>query len=310
MISVIIPLFNKEREIARALRSVLKQSFADFEIVVVDDGSTDRSVEEVAQINDARIRIIRQANAGVAAARNRGVAEARYDWVAFLDGDDEWRGDFLNKMFELIRHYPQCAVHACSYDFCDNQGKITPAVLRRIKFAGEHGIMENYFEVACHSHPPLCSSAVVIRKTALTTIGGFPTDIQAGEDLLTWARLAARYPIAYTRRQLAIYHATNNFAEAPKRQPAQKDQVAQELHKLSANIRIPQLRNYLSHWHKMRCSIFLRMGSRRHVLHEALKALYYNPLNGKIYLYAGMILSPKWLISATTKYLSRCSLRS
>ncbi len=310
MISVIIPLFNKEREIVRSLQSVLNQSFSHFEIVVIDDGSTDHSVKRVEQIDDPRIKIIRQTNAGVAAARNRGVAEARYDWVALLDADDEWREDFLTQMFDLIQRYPQCAVHACGYDFCDDRGKITPARFRRIKFTEEHGIMENYFEIACHSHPPLCSSAVVIRKTALMAIGGFPTDIQAGEDLLTWARLAAHYPIAYTKQHLAIYHATNNFAEPPKRQPARKDRVAEELYKLSANKQIPQLRNYLSHWHKMRCSIYLRMGERRKVLREALKALYYNPFNGKIYLYAGMTLSPMRLMYITAKYISQCSHRS
>ena len=310
MISVIIPLFNKEHEITRTLRSVLRQTFSNFEIVVVDDGCTDRSVEKIKQIDDPRIRIVRQNNTGVAAARNRGVAEARYHWVALLDGDDEWREDFLAEMHNLIQQYPQCAVYGCHYDFCDLQGRITPAIIRRIRFSGESGVLENYFEVACHSHPPLCSSAVVIRKTALEKIGGFPTDIQAGEDLLTWARLAIRYSIAYTKRHLAIYHATNDFADTPKRQPAQKDQVAEELHKLLAGRAIPQLRSYLSHWHKMRCSIFLRMGKRRKVLHEALKALYYNPLNGKIYLYAGMTLSPKRLIFTTSKYLSRCSHRS
>src|SRR5574344_1434815 len=101
MISVVIPLYNKERYIERAIRSVLNQSFQDFEIIVVNDGSTDQSVTIVKDINDSRIRIINQKNGGVSSARNKGISEAKYAIVAFLDADDVWKENHLEVIVEL-----------------------------------------------------------------------------------------------------------------------------------------------------------------------------------------------------------------
>lgn len=90
MISVVIPLYNKDKQIAKTLYSVLKQTYPNFEVIVVNDGSTDNSLSEVSKISDSRIRLICQENKGVSAARNRGIQEAKSDYIAFLDADDEW----------------------------------------------------------------------------------------------------------------------------------------------------------------------------------------------------------------------------
>jgi len=114
-ISVIIPLYNKSKYIARALDSVLAQTFTNFEIVVIDDGSTDCGPEIVAQYNDKRIKLIKQANQGPGAARNRGMEESRGGLLAFLDADDEWMTLFLERSFNNFVKYPECDISATSY---------------------------------------------------------------------------------------------------------------------------------------------------------------------------------------------------
>jgi len=107
-VSVVIPLYNKAESVLAAVGSVLRQSFADFELIVVDDGSTDSGVPLVAGIGDRRIRLLAQANAGPGAARNRGLGEARGEYVAFLDADDEWGPEFLGLAVDALDRHPEC----------------------------------------------------------------------------------------------------------------------------------------------------------------------------------------------------------
>jgi len=111
MFSIVIPLYNKQNSIRRAIASVLAQKYPHFELIIVDDGSTDDSFEMASAIQDPRICIVRQENRGGSAARNRGVAEAKYDWVAFLDGDDEWLPDFLMQMYKLCNDFPGYGIY-------------------------------------------------------------------------------------------------------------------------------------------------------------------------------------------------------
>ena len=115
-ITVVIPLYNKEKYVARALRSVLNQSFSDFELVVVDDGSTDSSVAVVKRFKDPHMRLIAQQNQGVSAARNRGVAEARSEYVAFLDADDAYKPDFLDTLWTLHQFFPNGRFFASAFE--------------------------------------------------------------------------------------------------------------------------------------------------------------------------------------------------
>lgn len=287
MISIIIPLYNKEASIATALRGVLAQSYQDFEVVVVDDGSTDGGAAVVEQFDDPRIRLIRQANGGVSAARNRGIAEAKGEHVAFLDADDEWMPTFLEEIAALIAAYPECKARATNYIFNSN-GVKSPTLLRKIPFTEERGVMTNYFEVASCSHPPMWTSAVCIDRDLLQEIGGFPVGIKSGEDLLVWARTAVRTQWAYSMKPLAQYNFDQvSIKEPPTRIPEEVDVVGAELKKLWHDY--PQVigqRKYLSLWHKMRSSMYMRLGGyKKECAKEAFKSLRYNPLNYKVYAY-------------------------
>ena len=294
MISVIIPLYNKETGIATALRSVLTQTYQDFEIIIVDDGSTDGSVAIVETFNDQRIRLIRQQNAGVSAARNKGIAEAKGEYVAFLDADDEWLPEFLAEIRTLQQEYPECKAQATNYIFCSN-GVLSQTILNKIPFQGERGVLSNYFEVASCSHPPVWTGAVCIERKLLQEIGGFPIGIKSGEDLLTWARIAVRTQWTYSLKAFAQYNLGEGYDKKnlpPRRQDA-GDPVGKGLLDLYITHKnITGFRRYLSHWHKMRASVAIRYGERKETLKEVAYSLKYNPFNYKVILFGILALLP------------------
>lgn len=203
--SVVIPLYNKEKHIQRAIRSVLAQTCQDFELIIVDDGSTDASYEMASAIQDPRIRIIRQENQGVSAARNRGVAEAQYDWVAFLDADDEWLPEFLQQMAHLITEFPDCGVYGCpAYTF---DGKNTYKFITSVKNfpIGWQGVFDVYFNFV-KELLPYNASSIVIEKRKFIEVGGFPLGVKYLEDTELTTHLALLYPAAYLNIPLVIYH--------------------------------------------------------------------------------------------------------
>lgn len=294
MISVVIPLYNKEKQIACTLQSVFEQTFQNFEIVIVDDGSTDNSVEEVEKFDDSRIRLIHQTNAGVSAARNRGIEEASGELIAFLDADDVWMPEYLATQYGLYQKYPECSVYACNYEFRDSEGKVTPTIIRKLPFEGEDGILSNYFEVASCSHPPICSISIMVKKTAIQAIGGVPLGIKSGEDLLTWARLAVSGVIAYSRKSLAMFIRDEGLFNKDQqlRVPEKEDIVGQELKKLyNINRHIIGLNKYVALWHKMRTRIFIDKKDRRKAIKECLISMKYN-MNVKILVFLVLIFLP------------------
>lgn len=307
MISVVIPLYNKEKQIVAALQKVFEQTYQDFEIIIVDDGSTDGSISEVNKFSDSRVQLISQENAGVSMARNKGIENAKGKYIAFLDADDEWDSQYLEEQINLINRYPQCDIFASNYIFKHLSGKYENTIIRGLPFDGENGILSNYFQVASMSHPPLWTSAVVVSKKSIQDIGGFPKGIKSGEDILTWARLSCKYKIAFSKKILATYNLGEgyDFRNPPPRKQDEGDPVGKGLKELYRNNKTKSLKRYISLWHKMRASVAIRYGCCFETIQEGFKSLKYYPLNFKVIPLIFLATIPTFLRYSIIKFAKR-----
>ena len=217
--SVIIPLYNKAPYIRKALESVLAQTYTDYEVIVVDDGSSDNSLAiaklyitdrcavdrcTVDRHDGCRsalpVEIIEQANSGVSAARNNGVAISKGEYIAFLDADDWWEPTFLERMAKLIEDYQEAGLYASNYIYY-KPGKTRVAV-NNIE-TGYFNYPKAYYEGGAM---PVTSISVAIPRDVYDEMGGFPLGIKLGEDFLLWAQIAMQYPVAFLNEPLAWYN--------------------------------------------------------------------------------------------------------
>lgn len=190
MFSVVIPLYNKAHTILRTLASVLNQTFVDFEVIIINDGSTDNALNLINKFTaDNRVNIYNQENQGVSVARNNGVKLSKFPYVAFLDGDDEWLPDFLLKFNEAIRLFPEAGFFGSSSwhrDFKTGEEKDSTPEKYRNKIQG----VDYFFNPQVMPH----TSAVVIRKDFFNSIdsgNGFPEGMKVCEDWSLFFRLAS-----------------------------------------------------------------------------------------------------------------------
>ncbi|MBD2700692.1 glycosyltransferase [Spirosoma sp. BT702] len=201
MFSIVIPLYNKVPYIGKAIESVLEQTVQDFELIIVEDGSTDGSLQEVNKYPDTRLRVICQENAGVSAARNKGVQYAKFDFIAFLDADDWWDKHFLEEMARLINDFPEAKLYGSSYYIVKHGISKTAEIGLEPQFKAGY---IDYFKVYSRTFwVPFNCSFVVIQRSAFEQIGGFKTSIKFGEDFDLWARIAVKEKVAYVNKPLA-----------------------------------------------------------------------------------------------------------
>lgn len=244
LFSVVIPLYNKEQNILNTLRSVLDQDLDDFEIVLIDDGSTDHSLDKVKQIEDTRLKVYAKTNEGVGPTRNFGLEKASGDLVAFMDADDLWLPHHLSDLRQLAIDFPDAGWYCTAYSKRFNK-KLTLALESSIM--DRHpwsGVVEDYFG-ACLTESIAWTSAVCFKKELLKELKGFDTTIThgAGEDTDLWIRAALISRPAFTTRISAVYNLEGenriSFTPTRKRRFMDPDQYEEQAQK------VPNLKKYL-----------------------------------------------------------------
>lgn len=198
--SVIIPLYNKENYIQNTIESALNQTFTDFEIIVVNDGSTDGSLNIVKNNKDSRIKTHSIKNSGVSRARNIGIQKAKSDYIVFLDADDLWEKNHLDELFKLLQAYPDCGIYAMGYFKVFNNSKpIKASFYVHDDFCG---IVEDFF-LASTIDCIAWTSAVMIPKTIFNTIGGFNENMRSVQDTELWIRIALKHKVSFCSKPTA-----------------------------------------------------------------------------------------------------------
>lgn len=211
-VSVIIPLYNKSATIGRTLASILGQTFTDFEVIVVDDGSTDSGPQMVEACPDPRLRLVRQENAGPGAARNYGAELAAGQYVTFLDADDEWRPEFLERAVSALEQHGGPALYAANF-------YVEPAGVERWADLRPKGVKsgqwwwrwESTKDEIRYGWRAIHSCATVYRKKDFLDAGGFYENrCTFGEDVWLWIRLLTKHSVYLDDEPLAHYHAEDS----------------------------------------------------------------------------------------------------
>jgi glycosyltransferase involved in cell wall biosynthesis len=199
MISIVVPLYNKAHTIENTLRTVLNQTFVNYEVILVNDGSTDNGALVVQKfLSDSRFRLVNQYNQGVSVARNRGVEESKYEYIAFLDGDDEWLPEYLTKMVEAINLFSDAGLYCCAGFVKDRGGNHL-----RLAEKYKNKILEiDFFE---NPHVFLHTSAAIVDKSVFNKTNGFPAGMKRNQDFALFFSVALLTRVVYCGFPLSIY---------------------------------------------------------------------------------------------------------
>lgn len=201
--SVILPVYNKANFLKDSINSILNQSFKDFELIIVNDGSTDQSLDVIKQFSDQRIKLYNQDNLGASAARNKGIEMADSEWIALLDADDIWLKHHLEEIHQTILKLPKARLVSTAYkiQLTDNYFK-NPIYSKTIPKGINY--IENYFEYSLVD-PLLWTSTLAFKKSTFNSIGGFDSQLKTGQDIDLIIRFALKYKLGYNPEITLIY---------------------------------------------------------------------------------------------------------
>lgn len=201
--SIIIPLYNKELFLEKTLQSVFKQTFFDYEIIIINDGSTDKSLEIAQSFQNEKVKIYSQDNQGVSAARNKGIKESTTNYYCFLDADDLWKPNHLESLYNLIQKFPKAGLYCSRYEFEISKNR---TIQTNFDFEDSYeGYLEDFFRSSLIYRIATGSSTCLPKKT-YTEIGGFDTKITNAEDTDFWTQIALKHKVAISNKSTAIYN--------------------------------------------------------------------------------------------------------
>lgn len=213
--SVVIAVYNKESYLTKTIQSVLDQRFTDFEIIIVNDGSTDNSESIINSFTDSRIHYFSQSNSGVSATRNKAIEHATSDYIALLDADDLWDPNYLQTIHQLILSHPNQHVFATAVYIETKQQRIH-SVYSVLDLLPNQVRVLDYFESSC-INTLLTSSSTVLHKSVFEKIGCYNISIKSGQDTDLWIRIGLQYKIVFVNRVLVVYsYAMNSLYKSSK----------------------------------------------------------------------------------------------
>ena len=203
-VSAIIPVFNSARTVAATIESIQAQTFRDFEVIAIDDGSSDTGPQVLASFGSA-ITVLRQPNRGPSAARNYGVRESSGEYLAFLDADDRWRPTMLERMVAALDTHPDASMAYCDVAVIDSEGR---PLMTALAGEGRAPTVDDMLDRL----RPIMPSGVVMRRAALDAAGGWPEQLTSFEDVFLWLLMREQGEFVHVEEVLAEWR----FAHFPK----------------------------------------------------------------------------------------------
>lgn len=304
--SVVIPLLNKGPHIKRALDSVLNQTVQDFEIIIVDGGSTDDGPNVVKSFNDKRIVFFEQKGTGVSAARNQGVGISKADLITFLDADDEWMPLHLEIILKLLTKYPQAGAYTTAYKIQEINGTLRLAKYKEIPPSPWEGLIPNYFKSGALGEYPVWTSVVCIPLNIFYEVSGFPEDAWFGEDADLFGKIALKYPIAFSWYVGGIYHQETINRACERRLPLEEEPFVKTAKRAIEDNLIPQnkiedLREYIAKKEIFRAYTHLCAGNKKTAIkilkNQRTKYYRYRKINLII-----LAMTPNFLCQKISKF--------
>ena len=211
--SVIVPLFNKEPFILETLKSIINQSFQDFEVILVDDGSTDFGLQEVKKLNDPRLKVFSQENKGAGVTRNNGINMANAPYIALLDADDSWHENHLLELKKQIDMFPNAGLYCNNYEIFYSE-LVSRKAQFNFEFSKDCIIVKDYFKASI-INSVAWTSAVAFSKNKFEDVGGFDPKLKTAQDLDLWIRFALKYEVSFNPNITMSYkfHITNSLSK-------------------------------------------------------------------------------------------------